>query len=486
MNRFQKKKVTALLLTLASTLITSCTTSHNHSAHSMNMSSSSGTNYTWINEGDFSQKLNIPALADTLHPELVAQNVSGGLGYSAQGILGPTILLRSGQIFQLTLKNQLSEATNLHWHGLDVPVAQDGLPEHKVESGSNKSYSFTIKNRAGLYWYHPHLMGSTAKQAYQGLAGLMIVRDSIEDALKLPSGEFEIPLVLQDKRSSGMAYNPSMAEVMSGFLGDQMLVNGAHSPFMHVKKGSYRLRILNGSNARVYDLAFADGRSFSIIGSDGGLLEKAVQVDHALVGPGERLDLIVSFAQDSTSQQNYLISRTFSGGIQGAQSFKILKIITQDSLGMTYQIPAVLSSIAPIPSAAVSHSFELAMTMEGMSGMSGMKMMGMHTINGQIYDSARFEATVKPESIETWEFVNKTDEIHPIHFHGLQFQLKSRSNGRTLLPQEMGFKDTFVLLPNESATLSIKFSSELGRHLFHCHNLEHEEDGMMAQYLVTP
>lgn len=466
----------APLFLLGIFLLSSC--SMDHSMSSMDH----GEEAAKIIEGTFTNELAVPATQPITSGILNAQSVGGsfpGLGYSSAGLLGPTLVGRTGTNLSIQLTNQLSEGTNIHWHGLEVPVSQDGLPEDMLAPGQIKNYSFPIKNRAGMYWYHPHVMGTTAKQAYQGLAGLIILRDAEEDSLQLPSGEFELPLVIQDKKSTS-TYNPTSIEKMDGFMGTSIYVNGILAPYKSVKKGTYRLRLLNGSNARVYNLAFDDNRSFSLIGSDGGLLPSAQTVTQLILGPGERADVLVSFSKDQVGHTPYLVSQTFAeGGVQGGQNFKIMKFVILDTLGINYTTPSTLSTINKFSGPTFSRDFALDMSMNMNHGQ-----MGMHTINGLSYDSARFDIKVKANSLESWTFKNRTQEIHPIHIHGVQFQIQSRTGGRSIQPTEMGWKDSFVLLHGESATVLIRFSSELGRHLFHCHNLEHEEDGMMLQYVI--
>jgi blue copper oxidase len=428
-----------------------------------------------IIEGPFNNQLVVPITQPIESGLLKAQYVGGsfqGLGYAKGSILGPTLIGRQGANLSVNLTNQLSEGTNLHWHGLEVPVDQDGLPENGVQPGESRQYSFPISNRAGMYWYHPHVMGTTAKQAYQGLAGLIILRDA---------EEFELPLVIQDKKNTS-TYNPTQVEVMDGFLGSEIYVNGILSPYKSVKRGTYRLRLLNGSNARVYNFAFDDRRIFNVIGSDGGLLPSGQKVKQLLLGPGERADLLVSFSQDKSGNTPYLVSQSFTGGgAQGKQDFKILKFLILDSTGLDYTLPAGLSLFNKFTGPSASRNFLLDMTMKMNSGK-----MGIHTINGQSYNSARIDIHVKAKSLESWTFKNNTNEIHPVHIHGVQFYMANRVGSRTIQPMETGWKDSFVLLQGESATVEIRFGTELGRHLFHCHNLEHEEDGMMLQYLLEP
>jgi blue copper oxidase len=410
-----------------------------------------------------------------------------GLGYSSGGLLGPTLSLESGGMLGVTLRNRLSEGTNLHWHGLTVPAALDGFPDSVVAAGAAKSYAFPVTARAGLYWYHPHQMGSTARQAYRGLAGLIRVSDPQERAVGLPDGVDEIPLVVQDKRlaGGGFAYDPTMDEVMAGWTGERILVNGALAPVVSVRRGWARLRILNGSNARVYDLAFQDGRPFVVIGSDGGLVGTPASASEILLGPGERVDVLVDFSADAAGVLTYLRSEAFAnGGTQGKQGFRIAKFVVDSAAGAQRGALPVLPDPG-MPSGDRSDTtrlFELSGE-GGMSMMGGMS--GMHRINGKSWDPRRIDAEVVAGSTEIWVFRNPSTEIHPVHIHGLQFRILERTGGRTALaPHERGWKDTFVLLPGESARLVLTFPDQSGIFLLHCHNLEHEEDGMMLQFRI--
>lgn len=239
-----------------------------------------------VKEGNFSRLLPVPGTVTgnaTLTAQATKATINGNaisvLGYQANGILGPTIRVNSGVNTSINFQNSLSEKSNIHWHGLKIPANMDGHPEDVVNTGSSFNYQFIVNQRAGLSWYHPHPDRATARQAFQGLAGLFMINDAEEAALKLPSGIYEIPLVIQDKRfsSSGITYSPSMGEVMSGYMGEIILVNGEASPFAEVAARFYRLRILNGSNARIYNLSLSNNADLIIIGNDGGLLKNPSQ-----------------------------------------------------------------------------------------------------------------------------------------------------------------------------------------------------------------
>ncbi len=327
----------------------------------------------------------------------------------------------------------------------------------------------------------------TGSQAYRGLAGLFIVNDAEEAALNLPSGAYEIPLVIQDKRLSGSSlnYNPTSMEVMSGFMGESIVVNGVASPYTDVASRYYRLRILNGSNARIYNLAFSNNQPFTIIGSDGGLLKNPQSVSNILLSPGERIDVLVNFAGISTGTDVYLLSKAFSnaGNAQGKQEFKIMKFrITQNSTD-SFSIPSNLSVVSTLSTSSQTRNFVLTEMQMSMGG----SMTGMHRINDKVFDAARIDETIAANSTEIWVFENKGNEPHPVHLHAAQFQVLSRSGGenRGVIASERGWKDTVLLLPGEKVTLAVPFGSLTGKFVFHCHNLEHEDDGMMLQYMIS-
>ena len=221
--------------------------------------------------------------------------LSSVLAYN--GVLpGPTFHAQRGDSAGILFTNGLGEATTVHWHGMIVPGgATDGHPRYTVAPTASQPYNFTINQRACLNWYHPHPHMLTGKQVNLGLAGAFIVNDPEEAALGLPSGAYEVPLILRDANfdsAGNLAYNPTS----SGFFGKTALVNGTRDPYLAVDRGVYRFRVLNGSNARVFRIALSNGALFTVIGNDGGLLPSAAQVPAIEFGPGERLDLLVDFS----------------------------------------------------------------------------------------------------------------------------------------------------------------------------------------------
>ncbi|MBI3718603.1 MAG: multicopper oxidase domain-containing protein [Sphingobacteriales bacterium] len=465
-----------------------------------NMMNGSGMNMSGqpvpVTEGSFSRLLPIPNTVTgntTLTAQATMANINGSnisaLGYQANGILGPTIRVNNGVNANINFQNNLSEKSNIHWHGLKIPANMDGHPEAVINSGSGFNYQFAINQRAGLCWYHPHPEGATARQAFQGLAGLFIINDAEEAALNMPSGIYEIPLVIQDKRltASGIAYNPSMGEVMSGYMGETIIVNGEASPYTEVATRYYRLRILNGSNARIYNLALSNNADLIIIGNDGGLLKNPATVKTILLAPGERLDVLVNFAGLTIGTEVYLESRMFDNGgsAQGKQGFKIMKFKITQTLSDSFTLPVALSAVNSIPASSSSKTRNFIINAMQMSG--GMNMTGIHRINDKTYDKNRIDENVSANATEIWVFDNSQgDEPHPMHLHGVHFQVLERSGGRgQLTVSESGWKDTVLVMPRETVKIIIPFSTLTGVFVFHCHNLEHEDDGMMLQYQLT-
>ena len=402
------------------------------------------------------------------------------MSYMENMPVGPLFKMQRGHDFSLVFKNELDEHTNIHWHGLVIPAKMDGHPDDVVHAKESFNYRFTINQRAGTYWYHPHPHEATARQTYMGLAGMIIVNDTEEATLNLPSGELEIPLVVSDKRltNNTLRYNPSTNEVMSGYMGETITVNGIAFPFTEISNTTYRLRILNASNARIYNLVFSNNLSFTVIGSDGGLLENPSKVTSLLLCPAERIDILVDFSSLKVGDIAFLKSNKFPDGskAQGQEEFNMMKFVVKKSISENYTIPARLSSIEKLAISSKTRTFKLQMKM-------GLKM--THRINNKLYESARIDETVKVGDIETWIFENKSDEPHPMHIHGLQFQVSERSGSRGILPHEKGWKDVVLLMPNETVKVTMKFPENKGKYVVHCHNLEHEDDGMMLQFEIV-
>ena len=416
----------------------------------------------------------------------------------------PTIRVQQGETARILLRNELTEDTILHWHGLNVPEAADGHPRLAIGPGGTYRYEFPVVDRAGLYWYHPHTHRRTAPQVYKGMAGFLIVEDDEERALELPSGEFELPILLQDKRvSDGDAFDfrPSMGpDVMLGYLGDTPFANGTPDATVEVRRGVYRLRLLNGSNARIFDLGLSSGDPMVLIGTDGGLLEASASVDRVMMGTGERVDLLVDFSRFEAGDRVTLRSFEFDipnmmrpgmgmgrgrrmgrghmygmGAPQGAE-MDLVEFVVSDGRGPELRpVPERLSRIGAhrITDDSPTRSFVFNSSMM------------VHTINGQQFDMERVDARVALGRPESWSLVNDSTVPHPVHVHAGQFRVRRRTGGRgRVMPWETGLKDTVLLWPGESVEISVAFNDYPGLFLFHCHNLDHEDQGMMGNFTV--
>ena len=408
---------------------------------------------------------------------------------------GPTIRVPRGAGFSARIENRLPEPTNVHWHGLASPPDMDGHPTDLIAPGQARDIAFTVVDRPGTYWYHPHPDGRTARQVYGGMAGFLIVEDGREASLGLPSGEYDVPLVIQDRRTSAdgsLTYAPGPMDLMAGVLGDAVLVNGRPDAVLSVAATLYRLRFLNGSNARVYRLAFADGRPFQVIGSDGGLLERPTPVTAVDLGPGERVEMLVDLGRDQVGTSLLFRSLAFavSGGMMGGMmpgmggrgqpqgaALDVLRLRVERP-GPVARVPDVLAPFERLDPARAegSQTFVLAMGMPPVPGT--------FTINGRSFDGRRVDVRARRGRLELWEIRNASSEPHPFHVHGTAFQLVWRTSG-PVEAHEQGWKDTVLTWPGETVTLAIRFEQYAGLYVLHCHNLEHEDAGMMLNLEVS-
>ena len=252
----------------------------------------------------------------------VIKGDSGSLINSDQSYLGPIIRTRKNQKVRIHFNNDLPAKSIIHWHGLHVPANMDGHPMYVIPTGDTFTYEFEVLNRAGTYWYHPHPHGRTGHQVYGGLAGLFLVSDDEEDKLNLPDTALDIPLVLQDRsfdNNNQLIYLPrGMHDSMTGMLGDTICVNGQPNFKLSVSTRIYRLRILNGSNSRIFKLAWKDGTPLTVIATDGGLLENPVQKKDVVLGPAERIELWADFSKYPVGTSLEMVSKYFEAAMQGS------------------------------------------------------------------------------------------------------------------------------------------------------------------------
>jgi blue copper oxidase len=431
--------------------------------------------------------------------------------------LGPTIHAHKGQKMRIHFANKLEEQTIIHWHGLHVPEAADGHPRLAIAPGETYTYEFEVMNRAGTYWYHPHPHGRTGPQVYNGLAGLFIVSDDEEQSVGLPDGDHDIPLVIQDRlfdESNQLIYQTgNMMTTMMGMLGNRILVNGSPDHVLSAARRPYRLRILNGSNARFYAIKWEDDSPLHIIGSDGGLLQKPVERDYLLLGPAQRVELWVDFSRYDVGTEIQLQSLPIFNGpmgggmgmggmgqgssrmIDNGPAYTLLQIHIDQESDERGELPAELTSFTPLnPADSVNAADPKQFTLNMQHGS--------FTINQRAFE---MEAVSDDERIqlgtqETWQFINQSGAgmmmesmAHPMHLHYGQFQVLDRQGDNKGLADydavrkgivDEGWRDVVVVLPGEQVTLAMRYDDFTGLFLYHCHILEHEDAGMMRNFLV--
>lgn len=396
---------------------------------------------------------------------------------------GPTIRVRRGDTFAVRLRNMLEEDTIVHWHGQIIPHEMDGHPMDAIGPGETFDYQFEILNQPGTYFYHPHPHGRTAPQSYKGMGGLFIVED--EEDTGLPSGEFDIPLIVQDRLArpdNEFTYDPDPTQVLNGFLTDTIMVNGTPDAYLEVSADQYRFRVANLSNARLLKLGFASGKTFHVVGTDGGLLDKPYLVDSVYVGPAERVELLVDFSPEDVGTSLQLMTLNFSGATTYRQQGMEMPVLRFDVTAPGVNpvvLPNGLIPFEPIDplSAERTRVWAFQTTPLPRDGHH-------HHINGRVFGMTRADGQVRLGETEIWELRNEHIMVHPVHIHGVQFQVLERVDGVEMAPRDFGWKDTVVVWGHETVRVIVRFAPYKGLYLIHCHNLEHEDEGMMLNYEI--
>jgi spore coat protein A len=411
-----------------------------------------------------------------------------------------------------------------HLHGSRSRSESDGLPEKWFTPGHSALYHYPNSQPATTLWYHDHAVGITRLNVYAGLSGFFLLRDDEERSMQLPSGDYEIPLILQDRTlddQGQLVYAPTMDDAVPlppgvwgpMFFGDLPVVNGAIYPYLNVEPRQYRLRVLNGSNSRFLNVFFnlakrvTDIPSLAAvhqIGSDGGFLAAPAKLQKILLGPAERADLILDFSglEGKTVTLTNDASAPYPGwNVLNAHwpevyEFMQFRVVLPVSKKTSFSMPAQMPfSRLDETQAVITRDFVLSEQL-GDQGRS----MGVR-INGKDYDDPVSEK-IKLGSVEKWRFFNTSDDAHPMHLHLVQFQILHRQgfnaetlkNGKVELignvrkphANEAGWKDTAVVVPGDVLTILARFEGYTGRYVFHCHMLEHEDNDMMRPYEVVP
>ena len=422
------------------------------------------------------------------------------LGYD--GIFpGPTIETRRGRSIVVRHRNELPVPTVVHLHGGHTAAEYDGWPldlvlpagagsgwagHHNMVgnlAAGERDYRYGGDQRAATLWYHDHRMDFTGPAVYRGLAGIHLVRDEVEDALALPRGPRELPLMICDRSfaadgsfaypglDQGMRTLPGVApDWMEGVLGDVVLVNGAPWPVHEVDATRYRLRLLNVANARRFQLVLTvpGGPDLPVtqIGSDGGLLAAPVVQPGIDIAPGERFDVVVDFSVVPVGTEVTMINALGRGEVRDVLRFRVVRAAADDS-----RIPDRLSDVERLAPPAGNPARTFRFTRGRFGDHRGW------TINGQRFDPDVPLAEVPLGRTEVWRFV--TDVHHPVHVHLDPFQVLRRGNAGPG-PYDGGWKDTVDLRPAEVVDVAVRFTEHSGRFVLHCHNLEHEDMAMMA------
>jgi spore coat protein A len=428
---------------------------------------------------------------------------------------GPTFETRTGQPLLVEWRNDLPARHFLpidhtlcgagrerpdvravvHVHGAQVPPESDGHPEDWSVPGQAKTFYYPNAREATTLWYHDHAMGIERLNQYAGLLGVFLVRDEVEEALPLPRGAHEIPLVLCDRMfyaDGGLSYpvsdSPDAPWVME-FNAETMLVNGRVTPFLEVEPRRYRFRVVNAANARFFYLSLSNGQTFHQIGADQGLLPAPVPLTRTTLAPAERADLIVDFSGAAGTRLTLQ-----------SQAFALMqfRVGTRAPGPASPPLPRTLRKLARLPERAATKTRTLTLNEYEDPRTRSMLML----LDGKRWHEPVSEKPVLG-STEIWSFVNATEDSHPIHLHLVRFQILDRQaidadtlqfEGKMKLagprlppePNEAGWKDTVRAEPGFITRIIVRFDGYAGRYVWHCHVLEHAANEMMRPFEIVP
>ena len=391
--------------------------------------------------------------------------------YNGAPALGPTLRLRTGDSVVISVTNELTETTTTHWHGADVPAEDDGGPHSLIEPGATWAADFDVIQPAATLWYHPHAHGSTAEHVYRGAAGLIIIEDDNPAAGALPAtyGVDDIPVILQDRDFTGDGQlDFAINEDDQGNQGSILTVNGTINPYVETPTGLVRLRLLNGSQARIYELS-VEGASMTKIASDGGYLAGPVVIDQLVLAPGDRAEIVVNVGAESVALVDSELGR-------------VLELRPNPSVQGTGVLPDKLAAIERIS--------ESEITVDRTFHMSDFRNFWEFSpswgINGVQFDMTRIDQTVQLGDTERWTLTGDEGQ-HVFHPHQIQFQILS-INGEPPPPEESGWEDSVLVNDEREVVIAARFNTYAAEdipYMFHCHILDHEDLGMMGQFRIV-
>jgi blue copper oxidase len=459
---------------------------------------------------DFSTPLPIPRLIDAAKAgNAVKLRVAPGrhafikgkpastYGYSAP-VLGPVVRLQRGDEVEMTVENALDRVTTVHWHGLLVPGDVDGGPHRPIEPGGSWRPVLRIDQPPATAWFHPHAHHDTGRQVYMGLAGMIIIDDGSDARLGLPRayGVDDLPIILQDRSfdtDGSLDYDIGPLDIAYGVRGDTIIVNGAIAPVAKVPPGLVRLRLLNGANAQNFDLRFSDRRAFHVIASDAGFLAAPLAGTRLRISPAERFEILVDFADRKAAVLETGPDEVMGifGAVSAAGSHEyapVMRFEASAALPLVKDLPTRLvePGAADPASAARRRQFILASGICGHASPPGAQAHAFAPmgINGQPHDMARIDVETRLGTTEVWE-IESVGMAHPFHVHGASFRILS-IKGEPPPAHLTGWKD--VVLVEDTAELLVAFNRPAAREhpfMYHCHVLEHEDAGLMGQYVCV-
>ncbi|MEV4794899.1 multicopper oxidase domain-containing protein [Asanoa sp. NPDC049475] len=380
---------------------------------------------------------------------------------------GPTIRVRTGRTAVVKHTNGLDIGTVAHVHGGCTPASSDGFPTDTVAPGKSRDYTYPNKQRAATLWYHDHAHHMEAEHVFRGLAGFYLIDDPAEAALRLPSGDYDIPIMLRDARFDDKAR--LVFELNDFEKRSTILANGKPQPYLPVAARRYRLRFVNASNLRTFTLRLGKDTQVAQIASDGGLLAAPAAIRSWRMMPGERVEIVVDFSRFKVGSQ-VVLNDADAGPVM---RFDVGRSATAD----TSRVPDRLSTIPAMPAATGRRRIVLSFD----------RSTGRFLINGRQFDQKRVDAEIKRGTTEIWTLTNDNSGFavpHNFHPHLVQFRILDR-DGKPPAPGEAGVKDTVGVAPGETVRLQATFGPYTGRYVYHCHMIDHSSTGMMAQMKIV-
>lgn len=393
---------------------------------------------------------------------------------------GPTIRARSGVRTVIQQTNNLPIATSVHLHGAHVPPDSDGGPMDLIApNGGTKTYTYPNSQPHANLWYHDHAHHAESENNFRGLAGTYLLTDDVEKVNSLPSGAYDVPIQLRDARFDDQG---RLVYEMDDFLNrNVILANGKAWPYFDVSHRQYRFRIYNTANMRYFKLSLTGGLPFTLIGTDGGLLEKPQEITTLELSPGERADVLIDFFEYPLGSTVDLVNA--ADAMPGGPADQITKVL-RFKVGYTGaqgfgSIPYQMRTLPAMPPATVNRSIVLSMDENGLATDLGY-------MNGLVYDHDRIDTEIVYGTTEIWTVTNANKIIpHNFHIHLVQFRVLERNGRPVTSGPELGLKDTVNLNPGETLKLQATFTGYRGTYLYHCHIFDHAAMGMMANMKVV-